>query len=153
MVYTLTHRLGVDTIRKRTTKTGTDPLVNSSNTAELPDWFLDALQNSDTDHVLSRLLEHDDEDERRQRQNRITACVLKALDEMPKKRRALLVNKLDGYVYEELTELHGFKTARVAHEMVSRGMESLREALKNLCQQGEPVCRDLCAWLNRKNQL
>ncbi len=153
MVYTLTHRRGVDTIRKRTTKTGTDPLVNSSNTAELPDWFLDALQNSDTDHVLSRLLEHDDENERRQRQNRITACVLKALDEMPKKRRALLVNKLDGYDYEELTELHGFKTARVAHEMVSRGMESLREALKNLCQQGEPVCRDLCAWLNRKNQL
>ncbi|MEQ1743873.1 MAG: hypothetical protein ABMA02_00475 [Saprospiraceae bacterium] len=151
MLYTLTHRRGVDTIRKRTTKTGTDPLGNTANTIDLPDWFLDALQDADSDHVLNRLLEHDDESDRRQRLNRITACVVMALDTMPKKRRALLVNKLDGYDYEELTELHGFKTSRVAHEMVSRGMESLREALNNLCQQGEPACRDLCAWLTRKN--
>ena len=151
MIYTLTHRRGVDMIRKRATKSGTEPFGNPNNTTDLPDWFLDVLQNSDADHVLSRLLGHDDENERRQRQYRIIACVQKALDEMPKKRRALLVNKLDGYDYEELTQLHGFKTERVAHEMVSRGMESLRGALKSLCQQQEPVCRDLCAWLNRKS--
>jgi DNA-directed RNA polymerase specialized sigma24 family protein len=151
MIYTLTHRRGVDMIRKRATKTGTEPFGNPNNTTDLPDWFLDVLQNFDTDHILSRLLQHDDENERHQRQHRIIACVLKALDEMPKKRRALLVNKLDGYDYEELTQLHGFKTERVAHEMVSRGMESLRGALKDLCQQKEPVCRDLCAWLNRKS--
>ncbi len=153
MIYTLTHRRGVDTIRKRTTKTGTEPLSNPANTAELPDWFLDILQNFDTNHVLNRLLHSDDERERQQRQLRITACILQALDQMPKKRRALLANKLDGYDYEELKQLHGFKTERVAHEMVSRGMESLRDTLKNFCQQEEPVCRDLCAWLNRKTQL
>ena len=95
----------------------------------------------------------ENERESRQRQLRISACVLKALDLMPKKRRSLLVNKLEGYDYEELTQLHGFKTERVAHEMVSRGMASLRDALKNLCQQKESVCHDLCTWLNRNTQL
>ncbi len=150
MIYTLTHRRAVDILRKQTTKTGTEPLINPAKTAELPDWFMDILQNLDHDHVLNRLLRIDDDNEKRQRQMRILACVLKALEQMPTKRRALLTNKLDGYDYEELTQLHGFKTERVAHEMVARGMESLRDALKNLCKQGEPVCRDLCAWLNRK---
>lgn len=151
MLYTLTHRRGVDMIRKRATKHTNEPFGSPANTTDLPDWFLDALQNFDADHVLSRLLRHDDENERRQRQLRILACVQLALEEMPKKRRALLGHKLEGYDYEELTQLHGFKTERVAHEMVSRGMESLRNALKNLCQQQEPVCRDLCAWLHRKS--
>ena len=149
MIYTLIHRRGVDTIRKRTTKTGTEPLSNPMNTVELPDWFLDVLDNLDADHILNRLMNSENERESRQRQLRISACVLKALDEMPRKRRSLLVNKLEGYDYEELTQLHGFKTERVAHEMVSRGMSSLRDALKNLCQLEEPVCRDLCSWLNR----
>ncbi|MBK8966419.1 MAG: hypothetical protein R3D58_10230 [Saprospiraceae bacterium] len=153
MIYTLTHRRGVDTIRKRTTKTNTEPLNNPVSTSALPEWFLDALQNLDADHVLSRLMQHENEQEKHQRQLRIMACVLKALDQLPKKRRSLLVHKLDGYDYEELTQLHGFKTERVAHEMVSRGMNSLRDTLKNLCQLGEPVCQDLCSWLNRKNQL
>lgn len=152
MLYTLAHRRGVDIIRDRTTKES-DPLDKPTTNTGLPDWLVDILQNLDSDHVLNRLLETDDENERLQRQKRILACILKGLDQMPPKRRALLVNKLDGYDYEELKQLHGFKTERVAHEMVSRGLESLREALKTLCQQGEPICRDLCAWLNRKAQL
>lgn len=151
MLYTLVHHRGVDIIRKLATK-DIDPLDNPGKNTDLPDWLVDILQNSDSDHILNRLLDTDDEHERKQRQTRILACIFKGLDQMPPKRRALLVNKLDGYDYEELKQLHGFKTERVAHEMVSRGMESLREALKALCQQGEPVCRDLCAWLSRKTQ-
>ncbi len=149
MVYTLTHRRGVDTIRRRTTKTGTEPLINPANTVELPDWFLDVLDNLDADHILNRLINTETASENQQRRLRISACVLLALDQQPKKRRSLLVNKLEGYDYEELTQLHGYKTERVAHEMVSRGMESLRETLLTFCQQAEPACRDLCAWLRR----
>ncbi len=47
MVYTLTHRRGVDTIRKRATKSGTEPFGKPGNTTDLPDWFLDVLQNFD----------------------------------------------------------------------------------------------------------
>lgn len=152
MFYTLLHRRGVDIIRDRTTK-DVDPIDNAGTNTGMPDWLIDILNNLDADHVLNRLLAADDENERLQRRNRILACIFKGLDQMPPKRRALLVNKLDGYDYEELKALHGFKTERVAHEMVSRGMESLREALKTLCHQGEPICKDLCAWLNRKTQL
>ncbi|TNE48788.1 MAG: sigma-70 family RNA polymerase sigma factor [Bacteroidetes bacterium] len=153
MLYTLTHRRGVDIIRKRTTKSGTDPLNHPTAQAELAEWFLDIIQNTDSEHVFSRLSNSEMEEERSVRHKRISACVLHALEQLPRKRRSLLVNKLDGYDYEELTQIHGFKTERVAHEMVSRGMNSLRETLKTLCQQEVPVCRELCAWLNRKNQL
>ncbi len=148
MLYTLVYRRSVDAVRKRTTKTNVEPLSQPHAVQDLPQWFFDALEHSE---IILELLEREGEAERHQCQQRIVACVKMVLDAMPPKRRALLVNKLDGYDYEELTQLHGFKTERVAHEMVSRSMESLRNALKEACLQQQPICRDLCAWLRRKH--
>lgn len=148
MLYTLVYRRCVDIVRKRTTKTKVEPLDHGQLTLDLPQWLLDALQHST--EAMQELFEVEDASERQQRQQRILACVKMAVDGMPPKRRALLVDKLDGYDYEELTQLHGFKTEDVAREMVSRAMQSLRSALKDACLQQQPICRDLCAWLRRK---
>ncbi|MCS7035741.1 MAG: hypothetical protein NZM41_03675, partial [Saprospiraceae bacterium] len=148
MLYTLTHRRGVDAVRRRTTKVKIEPLSQSNKVVDLPQWLFDALQHSEEN--VQELFRHEDEAERQGRRQRILACLKMALDGLPPKRRALLVDKLDGYDYEELTQLHGFKTERVAHEMVSRGMESLRHALREACQQQQDACRDLCAWLRQK---
>ncbi len=148
MLYTLTRRRGVDAVRRRTTKVKIEPLSQSNRVLDLPQWLFDVLQHSEEN--VQELFRHEEEAEGQGRQQRILACLQMALDSMPPKRRALLVDKLDGYDYEDLTQLHGFKTERVAHEMVSRGMESLRHALKEACQQQQAVCRDLCAWLRKK---
>ncbi len=148
MLYTLTRRRSIDMVRRRTTKVKIEPLSQSNRMLDLPQWLFDTLQHSEED--MQELFRHEDQAEGRGRRQRILACLQMALDGMPPKRRALLVDKLDGYDYEELTQLHGFKTERVAHEMVSRGMESLRHALKEACQQQQAICHDLCAWLRRK---
>lgn len=148
MLYTLTSRRGVDAVRRRTTKVKIEPLSQPSRVLDLPQWLFDTLQHSEEN--MEGLFQHEDETEPQQRQQAILACLKWVLEGMPPKRRALLVDKLDGYDYEELTQLHGFKNERVAHEMVSRGMESLRNALREACQQRQPVCRKLCAWMHRK---
>ncbi len=149
MLYTLTYRRGVDMVRRRTTKSKVEPLSQPQNVSDLPHWLFEVLTHSEKISDLTAQ-EGEDEEERQTYRHRILACLKKVLDGMPPKRRALLMDKLEGYDYEELKQLHGFKTERVAHEMVSRGMESLRNALRDTCKQQQPICRELCAWLRRK---
>ncbi len=143
MLYALTHRRGVDALRKRTTKTKVEPLSRPQQIVELPQWLSEALQQVDDN-------KEDEESEAISRQERTLLCIKMLLEAMPPKRRALLVDKLDGYDYEEIVQLHGFKNTRVAHEMVSRALESLRTAVREACQKGSHAhCRALCAQLRR----
>ncbi|MCS6928852.1 MAG: hypothetical protein NZM43_05075 [Saprospiraceae bacterium] len=149
MLYTLVYRRGVDALRRRTTKGKVEPLSQSSNVVDLPEQLFDALHYSEEN--IQELFQHEDETEEHERRQRILACIKMALDTLPPKRRALLINRLDGYDYEELVLLHHFKTERVAHEMVSRSMENLRQTLKEICRDQHPACCELCAWLRRKH--
>jgi len=121
MLYTLTYRRGVDMVRRRTTKNKVEPLSQPQNVSDLPHWLFEVLTYSEK---ISDLTAQEGEYEEETYRNRILACLKKVLDGMPPKRRALLMDKLEGYDYEELKQLHGFKTERVAHEMSPEGWKA-----------------------------